>query len=543
MAQDEPPVCAGHAVFIPGVMLAALLGAALMWISTPGGVGTSPDSWNYFATARNLLAGEGFTRYTGEPFVLWPPLFPLLIAALLGLGDLAGQHLHLLDALRVANALTVAATVMITAILLRRLLRPAWLAALATLAVALGYPVIYVASFAWSEPLFILLCLGFLVMLDRARQTPAMRPVLVAAVLAALASLQRYTGAVLIAVGGIWLVLGQGVPLGARLRRAFAFATIAVLPLALWLIDNQIRAGTFTGERAPSTRPLRANLRAVYELSLTWLTPESLIPDYRLAGPIAAGMVGVGLFALIICRRGRTLAALRWLPMALFGAFYVGFVVISASRVRFDPLDERLLAPLYVPVTGLAFLALGWLLDWLGKRTRRGAVLCASGALATLWLLYPVSRLQDRVPTLQAISRASQTTYETWRQSNLIRAIHKRPPADPVLTNAPLHLLVHTGLRVRAVPQTLDAWEALLRETKGHPLTVVWFDPIARCDWGRRHCITTDYTVETLAAQFALTPVIVTGEGGIYTVGPASERSARSEQTGTAPILATAYEG
>lgn len=522
MTPDEPSRSAGRAVFKAGVLLAALLGAALVWISTPGGVGTSPDAWNYFAAARNLLAGEGFTRYTGEPFVLWPPLFPLLVAALLRLGDLAGQNLHLLDALRLVNMVTVAVTVVVANALLRRLLQSTWLALLATLAIALGYPLIYVAALAWSEPLFILLCLGFLVALDRARQTLTLQAVGVAAALAALAGLQRYTGAVLIPLGGLWLLAAPATPFWPRLRRAFSFVVTAALPLALWLVYNQARAGTFTGERNPSARPLHANLRAVYELMLTWLTPESLIPDYRLAGLIAAGVFGGALIALFLRQRRKvltTLAALRWLPLALFGVFYAGFVVVSASRVQFDPIDERLLAPFYPAVMALAFVALDRLLGWLRGRRGGRVVRWSAYALAALWLLYPISRLQDNVPTLQDISRASQVTYETWRRSDLMRTVRAHPPAGPVLTNAPLHLLVHTGVPVRAVPETLEGWEALVREAGGRPLTMVWFEPIARCDWGRRHCVSTDYAVETLAVQFALTRVFQTYDGGIYTVG------------------------
>jgi len=540
MAQDERPLSARRTVLRPAVILIAVLGAALVWVSTPGGVCTSPDTWNYFATARNLLAGEGFTRYTGEPFVLWPPLFPLLIAALLGVGDLVGQNLHLLDALRLVNLITFAAIVIVAGVFLRRLLRSAWLATLATLAIALGYPLVYVASFAWSEPLFILLCLGFLVALDRARQGFTARAAGMAAALAALASLQRYTGAVLIGVGTVWLLLDAAAPFRARLRRAFAFAVAAAWPLALWLVYNQARAGTFTGARNPSTRPLHANLRAVYELALTWLTPESLIPDYRLAGPIAAGVLGGALIALIVRRRRETLVALgalRWLPLALFAAGYAGFVVISASRVQFDPIDERLLAPLYPAVIGLVFVALDRALAWAQAHTGGRAAFWLGSALATLWLLYPIGRLEDNLSTLQDISRASQITYETWRGSDLMRTVRAQLPAGPVLTNAPLHLLVHTGVPVRAVPETLDGWDTLVFRSGGAPLTVVWFEPISRCDWGRRHCVTTDYTVEMLAAQFTLTPVTVTYDGGVYTISPARARVGAPEHADAALIL------
>jgi len=498
---------------------AAILGAALVWVSTPGGVATSPDSWNYIAAARNLLAGEGFTRYTGDPFVLWPPLFPALIAALVGLADLAGRTLHLLDALRVVNALTVAATVIAAGLLMRRFLRSAWVAALATLAVALGYPLVYVAAFAWSEPLFILLGLLAMIALDRHLAAPRDRTLLAAAILAGLAGVQRYTGAMLIVTGALALfVLAVHVPLRRRLRDAALFAGVAALPLALWLAHNQARAGTLTGERAPSTRTLPANVRAVYDLAVTWLTPERLGVGYQAAGLITGGALVLGLALLVARERHgalRWLAGLRALPLMLFAALYAAFVVVSAARVQYDPIDERLLAPLYVPVIGLAFAVLDRAVGWLRARGGRLPAY-ALVTLAALWLLYPADRLRDNLPTLRDISEASQVTYETWRESPLVRAVRAGPPGGRILTNAPLHLLVHSGLANEPVPAALDGWATLLEDAAGEEVTLIWFEPITRCDWGRRHCIVTDYTVETLAGRWDITPVIIAADGGAY---------------------------
>lgn len=516
----DPPIPRQERIFWLALLAgAAILGAALVWTSTPGGAATSPDTWNYFAAARNLLAGEGFTRYTGDPFVLWPPLFPALIAALIGLADLAGRNLHLLDALRVINALTVAATVIAAGLLWRRFLRSAWLAALATLAIALGYPLLYVAAFAWSEPLFILLGLLALIALDRHLAAPRDRTLFAAAILASLAALQRYTGAMLIVAGALMLVLlALRVPLRRRLRDAALFAGVAALPLALWLAHNQARAGTLTGERAPSARTLPANVRAVYDLTVTWLTPERLGVGYQAAGLIAGGALALGFVVLIAReRRGalRWLAGLRALLLMLFAALYAAFVVISAARVQYDPLDERLLAPLYVPTIGLAFAVLDGAVSWL--RVRGGRLPAhALVALATLWLLYPADRLRAKIPTLRDISEASQVTYETWRESPLMRAVRAESPGGRIVTNAPLHLLVHSGLANEPVPVALDGWAALLEDAVGEEMTLVWFEPIARCDWGRRHCIATDYTVETLAGQWDITPAIIASDGGTY---------------------------
>ncbi|MBP8974587.1 MAG: hypothetical protein KBH93_11990, partial [Anaerolineae bacterium] len=239
------------------------------------------------------------------------------------------------------------------------------------------------------------------------------------------------------------------------------------------------------------------------------------------AGLIVGGALALGV-ALLVAREGRgalrRLAGLRALPLMLFAALYAAFVVVSAARVQYDPLDERLLAPLYVPVIGLAFVVLDRAVGWL--RARGGRLPAhALVALAALWLFYPADRLRDNLPTLRDISQASQVTYETWRESPLVRAVRAEPPGGRILTNAPLHLLVHSGLANDPVPAALDGWAALIEDEAGEEVTLVWFEPIARCDWGRRHCIATDYTVETLAGQWKLTPIILAADGGAYRLG------------------------
>ena len=64
-------------------VLFGLLGLILVFfITQPYGVGISGDSVDYIATADHLLKGLGFLDYAGEPYLFWPPLYPLLLAGL-----------------------------------------------------------------------------------------------------------------------------------------------------------------------------------------------------------------------------------------------------------------------------------------------------------------------------------------------------------------------------------------------------------------------------------------------------------------------------
>ena len=63
------------------VVLAGLGTAHILVRTATYGAAITEDSVYFFSTALNFLAGEGWRGFAGEPLTLWPPLFPLLLAA------------------------------------------------------------------------------------------------------------------------------------------------------------------------------------------------------------------------------------------------------------------------------------------------------------------------------------------------------------------------------------------------------------------------------------------------------------------------------
>ncbi|MFN2118957.1 MAG: hypothetical protein ACK2T0_01020, partial [Anaerolineales bacterium] len=69
-----------YRLFLLGLSAVSLV---LIVLSTSKyGAGVSSDAARNLSTADNLVAGRGFVDMTGAPFVLWPPLYPLLLAGI-----------------------------------------------------------------------------------------------------------------------------------------------------------------------------------------------------------------------------------------------------------------------------------------------------------------------------------------------------------------------------------------------------------------------------------------------------------------------------
>ena len=67
------------------IYLFLLAGIGLVFIlltTSKYGAGVSSDAARNLSTADSLLAGKGFVDMIGAPFILWPPLYPLLLAGL-----------------------------------------------------------------------------------------------------------------------------------------------------------------------------------------------------------------------------------------------------------------------------------------------------------------------------------------------------------------------------------------------------------------------------------------------------------------------------
>ena len=185
------------------LLVCALAGAGLVLVATSlYGAGVSSDATKNLSTAESLLAGRGFIDHSGGAFVYWPPLYPLVLA---GLGWLAGGEVFLagwyLNVALMALNLALAGALMYTA--LRE--RPLY-AYLGVLFVLASEPALRIHANISSDPLYITFSLLFLLAATRYLVDRAPGALWAMAACAALAMLQRWLGASLVAMG-VLLVL------------------------------------------------------------------------------------------------------------------------------------------------------------------------------------------------------------------------------------------------------------------------------------------------------------------------------------------------
>lgn len=464
------------------------MGTGIVLLATSRyGAGLSPDSVTYISVARNLAADRGFIHYNGNPLVAWPPLFPtLLVAARFAFGTDPLSSVH------VINAILFGLIVSLSGVLLfRNLSSSSVFVLLGVVSVLVAIPLLHVSRMAWSEPLFILCVLLFLICAESYLEKGDMVSLGLLAASAATASLTRYIGVTLIVSGAIVIVLFGRKNLATKLVRVCLFAFFSSLPLGIWIIRNYVVSGALLGSRAPSNFTLSQNLNYTFYSLLSWYLPYRVIQHPLI---LALILVAVGFIAVLGARvnwpRVKALLS-RLIPAGTFIAIYTSFLVISATSTAYDRIDNRLLSPLYVPLTLLVLVLAESSAKTLRARCSPWFVNAVISIGIASWLLvHPVLEATHNVMDW-AVHGAGGYNRAAWRESETIRFLQHQPLVSeyPCYSNGPDALYILAGLEAEMSPaaarynspQTVTKIQNLVglwpEEEQGY---LVWFDDIHR---------------------------------------------------------------
>lgn len=344
---------------VPAVLSAVAVALAL--VATWRGPGLTDDSVNYLSTGINVAESRGWVMLADQPLTIFPPGLPAIAAV----GEATGVGAEMM--LRLVSAASFGAIVLLGHRLLRRVVPHRGVVIGSTILLAVSPALLGVAKMAWSEPLFIVVSLLFLLALGTVldRGTLGNPDVAMLVALSGMAVLVRYIGVSLIALGGIALLLAIR-PLDRRaLGRITLFGVLsAVVPVAC-ILRNHAVDGSYLGQRIPSTDSLGDSSYRVAVTLGEWLYPASRLAPRTLAllGTALALLVVSGL--LVSNRMGRGSGAggagrrdagarRRLLCCAGFAMVYLAYLVVASLGTAFEPINARYLSPVFVPVVVVA---------------------------------------------------------------------------------------------------------------------------------------------------------------------------------------------
>ncbi len=469
---------AGHALWLVFLSLVGVV--TVMLVTGPYGVGVNSDSVAYIYTARSLMHGAGAVSYDG-PLVLWPPLFPALMA---GIGVASGRDPVMLA--RLVNAVLFGLTVFLGGALLIRRASGSWaISLLGTLAILASIPLFSASVMVWSEPLFIVFTLMGLLAMDKYLSERTTGSLLALALAVGLACLTRYIGVTLILWGAVSIMSFSRESIRRRLAHCIVFSAVAGMPLGFWLVRNYAVSGTLFGPRAPSQLGVLHNVLDTFKTISFWYTPR-----------IGAVMFLFAMAFFLVCVGIRNnwssaKAALGTvLPVGLFVIIYTAFLVVSSSITSYDQINSRLLCPIYVPVSLVALVALRAAVEPFRGRLGPAKAEAFIAFCIAIWL-----------PHLVGFNiHASVSRYSTggggfggrdWLASDTSRYLRQHPaaPDGVTYTNSPEAAYIMADAQTKRIPEKVtydkrgDVRDisaiAGVWPTEGK-VRLVWFDKIQR---------------------------------------------------------------
>jgi hypothetical protein len=368
--------------------VSALVAVAATFIATARGPGLDPDSATYFSSGINLAHGNGLRTFAGVPLTVFPPGLPAVVALGHWLGITAEWSVRLL------NAGSFFGAVLLGFLLLRRHVQSNWLIAGATALLGVSLPLLDVFRMAWSEPPFIVVCLGFILILERLVTRRRTLPWLAAAAaLVWVAFVFRYAGLALIPAGALALLLARQLDgWRSRMTSTIAFVALSAIVPIVWIVRNHFVDGTYLGDRTPSADGPTFVARRVASVLGEWVIPGGVGPSLDVVAGATMAVVIIGGVAWYLMARTRRVAVRTFssgtslTPILAFTGSYVAYLALAQLATALDPIDLRLMSPVYIPLIVLGTVALERVFS-LVPATTRTRVVVIGGSLLAIFLV------------------------------------------------------------------------------------------------------------------------------------------------------------
>lgn len=441
-----------HWALLAGVMVVSAIVVALAFNPVPH---TGGDNAGYVSLAYDLITNGAYTDVfdpEGQPHTKYPPVFPMILAALIWMGARTWV------ALKMTAAVATVAAVGLTFLWAERALGPVRGFAVALL-LSVSAAVVYYSHWILSDPLFLALTMAALYALSRADEDDAGAGWLVAGVVAAgLAYFTRSAGLPLVVAVLAWL--------GFRRRwRALAASATPFAPLALawWWRGRGVGVGSYASEfwMVDPYQPALGTIGVVGLIPRAFSNLSSYALDH---GP--AGVVGQEASGLAVIGVALTLAAIvgwgvrvreRLGPAELFFPLYAGLILLWPEVWGGD----RFVLPLYPFVFYYGAVTLHEITSWLPSAAEGFAI-----AAVSLALLVPAARnLQVVSSESSACARLAEEN-GVWacygpQVAHFVEAAtwagQALPAGSAVLSRKPRHFYLLSGVPSRTFPFEEDA--------------------------------------------------------------------------------------
>ncbi|MEI6264243.1 MAG: hypothetical protein WCP74_04025 [Sphingobacteriia bacterium] len=451
----------------------ALIASSLVFVlillfTQHSGIGISPDSVQYLSVANHIVERFSFTDFNNEPFVLFPLGYPVFLALIKCLSPIAITNI-----LPFVNAIIFSAILFCCSSILKASIKGNDMLRLLVLLLLASSPaMLEVYTMLWSETLFILISLFFLLAAKKYVHQSSIINLLLLASIAAIGFSVRYVGIVFILTGGALILFNPQLKLKQKLLHGLLMGIVGASLAFFNLARNSMVSGTYTGVREKALRSFWDNLQDVGEVIRYWF-------------PIPEAQQHLAILLLIVF----FLIAFIWVVyhflqaqyynrfstiIALFFLVYSFFMLITASISRFETLSSRLLSPIFIPI----ILLMAFFVTRLMQEKTRTVRMFVGLIFLGFYGFVQFHQYQMNKDTWEGVGFAGIPGYseDQWTKSPMIAFIRKdiEKYQPPVFANANDALYYLTGINTVALPHK-DILKEIEQFKANKHFYLIWF--------------------------------------------------------------------
>jgi hypothetical protein len=453
--------------------IAALVAFVLVILFTQhGGIGISPDSIVYTSVARNLLAGNGFTDYSETSMVIFPLFYPSFLALVMFI-----TRTDIIVLAPYLNGLMFATVIFLSGMIMEKFkYKTRWYKRLMLAIIALSPSLLEIYSMLWSETLFILLTLIFIIYFHKYLLSHLIGNLLVVAIIAAMAFDTRYAGITLIGTGSMIIFFDKNLRWKKKAVHILIFGVVGISLVVLNLLRNSLVTGLATGLRQKGITPLLKNVEFSGNVLSNWFSV-----GYN--NSVFFEILAVSVMILFIfyfyknINHWKAYYTYENIGVAFF-IVYVLFIVISSTLSRYEQINNRLLAPAFLPLLWISTCQIPKWRKSLPHRKLNIIFLVFTLGIGGLLIGSYFAINQDNLSYMQETGIPGYSE-DTWQKAHIVTFLQKHPEIferDSVIySNHNQAVYFMTGNSVEVIPER--AYKHYVKEFMDYDsCLLIWFN-------------------------------------------------------------------
>lgn len=432
-------------------LLAAIIGFIVIILFTNhGGIGVSPDSIMYTSVARNLNAGNWLLGYDNKPIVLFPVLYPIFLGSIMFV-----TRLDVIILAPFLNGILFALVLFLSGCIMQKFTTTSRIYKLFILLIIVFCPCLTeVYSMLWSETLFIFWVIIFIIFVHHYLQNTSLKNLVIIGCIAALSCITRYAGVTLIGTGALLILCFAALSWYKKILHVLLFGGIGISLLIINLIRNQLTSGLLTGQRQAGILSLHNNIEYFGTVLSNWLPFQFLtLPFGFLLGCIF--LIAVLFIFIYRIFNQKHFNSFENVATTFFLVFS-WFMIISATVSRYEPINSRLLSPLFIPFIWFSTQSIPQIVNFIhNKKVKKSfTLMMISFAFILLYQYYSIDIITYKN---QADGGIGGYTEDDWRESETLHFLKNNSryfnSSVPIFSNANHAVYFFTGKSVLSLPE------------------------------------------------------------------------------------------